>query len=146
VTTDSIEIRLLRPGDDAVLSSVEPDVFDNEVQIHLAVEFLGDPRHHIVVARHEARVVGFASAVHYVHPDKPPELWVNEVGVAPTHQGKGLARRLMQALFEAGRAAGCQQAWVLTERSNTAAIGLYRAIGGCEPDEETVMFEFNLDS
>jgi hypothetical protein len=27
-------------------------------------------------------VVGFASAVHYVHPDKAPELWINEVGVA----------------------------------------------------------------
>ena len=29
----------------------------------------------------EEQIVGFASAVHYVHPDKPPELWINEMGV-----------------------------------------------------------------
>ena len=27
-------------------------------------------------------MVGFVSAVHYVHPDKGPELWINEVSVS----------------------------------------------------------------
>ena len=40
-------------------------------------------------------IVGFASGVHYVHPDKPAELWINEVGVAPTHQRQGIGRRLI---------------------------------------------------
>jgi len=44
-----------------------------------------DPRHHLVVAV-EHVVVGFCSAVDYIQPDKPPELWINEVGVAPTPQ------------------------------------------------------------
>jgi GNAT superfamily N-acetyltransferase len=117
---------------------------DDVVQPKFTAEFLADPRHHIAVAWHEGRVVGFASAVHYVHPDKPPELWVNEVGVSPAHQGKGLATRLLHALFDAGRVAGCRQAWVLTERSNAAAMRLYRAAGGVEAAEETVMFEFRL--
>jgi ribosomal protein S18 acetylase RimI-like enzyme len=146
VNDDSTEVRVLGPGDHAVLAAVEPDVFDNDVQPQLAAEFLADPRHHIAVACHEARVVGFASAVDYLHPDKPPELWVNEVGVAPAYQGKGLARRLLQALFEVGRAAGCRQAWVLTERSNAPAMALYRAVGGHEAADETVMFEFRLES
>jgi GNAT superfamily N-acetyltransferase len=142
--SDSIEIRLLGPDDGAVLDVVDPNVFDHAIQPKLAAEFLDDPRHHLAVARHDGRVVGFASAVHYVHPDKPPELWVNEVGVSPAHQGKGLARRLLHALFDAGRTAGCWQAWVLTERSNAAAMRLYRAAGGVEASEETVMFEFRL--
>jgi ribosomal protein S18 acetylase RimI-like enzyme len=141
-----IEIRSLGPGDEAMLIAVEPDVFDNEVQPHLAAEFLADPRHHIVVACHEARVVGFASAVHYLHPDKPSELWVNEVGVAPTYQRRGVARQLLRALFDVGRAAGCRKAWVLTERSNAAAMELYRAVGGREAADETVMFDFGLES
>jgi aminoglycoside 6'-N-acetyltransferase I len=142
--SDSIEIRLLGPDDGAVLDVVDPNVFDHAIQPKLAAEFLDDPRHHLAVARHDGRVVGFASAVHYVHPDKPPELWVNEVGVSPAHQGKGLATRLLHALFDAGRAAGCRQAWVLTERSNAAAMRLYHAAGGVESLEETVMFEFHL--
>lgn len=140
-----VDIRLLGPGDEAVLVDVGSDVFDHAVQPELAAEFLADPRHHIAVALEAERVVGFASAVHYVHPDKNPELWVNEVGVATTHQGKGLARQLMQALFEAGRASGCREAWVLTDRMNVAAMALYRAVGGVEAPDETVMFEFRLE-
>ena len=144
-TSMTIEIRLLEAGDEAVLTDVAPDVFDHAVQPALAVEFLADPRHHVAVARDGGLVVGFATGVHYVHPDKAPELWVNEVGVAPTHRGRGLATQLLRALLDAGRAAGCSQAWVLTERSNVPAMGLYRQLGGVEAPDQTVMFEFRLD-
>lgn len=146
MSTASYEITLIGPGDEAVLSNVESGVFDQAVQLPLAAEFLADPRHHLVVARYDGRVVGFASAVHYVHPDKPAELWVNEVGVAQSHQGKGLAKQILRSLFDAGLEAGCTAAWVLTERSNAAAMGLYRTIGGVAAGDETVMFEFQLEA
>ncbi|HJR58317.1 MAG TPA: GNAT family N-acetyltransferase [Vicinamibacterales bacterium] len=141
----SIEIRLLGAGDEALLRDVAPGVFDDPVQPQLAAEFLADPRHHLAVAREAGRVVGMASAVHYVHPDKAAELWVNEVGVAPTHQRRGLATQLLRALFDAGRSAGCRAAWVLTDRSNVPAMRLYSTLGGIEADEQTVMFEFPLE-
>jgi aminoglycoside 6'-N-acetyltransferase I len=140
-----VEIRILGPLDEAVLATVAPDVFDHVVQPSLAAEFLADPRHHIAVALDAGLVVGFASAVHYVHPDKPPELWVNEVGVAASHQGCGLGSQLLKALFGVGRANGCTQAWVLTDRSNAAAMRLYRRVGGVEATGEIVMFEFAFD-
>src|SRR5713226_10560378 len=90
------------------------------------VEFLSDPRHHIAVAIDDGVVVGFASAVLYVHPDKPrPELWINEVGVAETHHRRGIAGKLLNALLDVGRDADCVEAWVLTDRSNEAAMALY---------------------
>ncbi len=141
----TFEVRLLGVGDEALLADVAPDVFDNPVQPRLAAEFLADPRHHLAVALDAGRIVGFASAVHYVHPDKPPDLWVNEVGVAPTHQRRGVATELLRALFDAGRAVGCGEAWVLTERSNVPAMRLYGALGGLEATDDTVMFEFPLD-
>jgi ribosomal protein S18 acetylase RimI-like enzyme len=140
----TIEIRLLGAGDDAILASVAAGVFDDRVQPRLASEFLADPRHHIAVACEAGQVVGFVSAVDYVHPDKPRELFINEVGVAPTHQRQGLATRLLSAVLEAGRAAGCRQAWVLTERSNAAAMRLYGTCGGVEAPDLSVMFEFPL--
>ena len=138
------EIKILRSGDEAVLTKVAPEVFDHDVDERLSSEFLHDPRHHLAVALDAGEVVGFASAVHYVHPDKPPELWINEVGVAPAHQGRGLGRKLLHALFEVGRALGCGQSWVLTERSNAPAMGLYASLGGVEDPEDTVMFTFHL--
>ena len=140
----TIEIRLLQPTDGALLANVAPDVFDEGVRPNNVAEFLADSRHHIAVAIDAGQVVGFASGVHYIHPDKPAELWVNEVGVAPTHQRRGLATQIIRALFDAGAALGCKQAWVLTERSNIPAMRLYESIGGSEPDDETVLYEFEL--
>jgi aminoglycoside 6'-N-acetyltransferase I len=81
-----IDIRLLGPSDTGFLDRVAPDVFDGPIVARWAHAFLRDPRHHMVVALEEGLVVGMASAVDYVHPDKAPQLWVNEVGVAPTHR------------------------------------------------------------
>jgi GNAT superfamily N-acetyltransferase len=135
-------IRVLGAGDAAVLDRVAADVFDNDVDARWAAEFFADPRHHLAVAVDDGVVVGMASAVHYVHPDKPPELWVNEVGVAPSHRRQGVGRALLEALFARGRELGCREAWVLTDDANAAARGLYAAVGG----EETpvVMVSFRL--
>jgi aminoglycoside 6'-N-acetyltransferase I len=103
-------IRILGPGDSAVLDHVAEGVFDNAVDPRSTAEFPIDSRHHLAVAVADCQVVGMASAVHYVHPDKPRELWINEVGVAPTHRGLGIGRRLLDALFERGRSLGCRQA------------------------------------
>ncbi len=129
------EVRMLGPGDEAALARVADDVFDNPVDPALAREFLADPRHHIAVAADDGRVVGFASGVHYVHPDKPAELWVNEVAVAPSHQRPGLGRAAMTTLLAHGRSLGCVTAWVLTDRDNKAARALYARLGGGEGDE-----------
>lgn len=137
-------IRILGPEEAAVLGRVAPDVFDNAVDPRRAAEFLADSRHHLAVVVEGGEVVGMASAVHYVHPDKPPELWINEVSVSGPYRGQGLGRRLLDALFERGRSLGCRQAWVATEPGNAAARRLYRAAGGVEAPEPFVMVEFEL--
>ena len=143
-TDTSITVRLLGGGEAAVLDDVAADVFDNPVHPRWRAEFFADPRHHIVVAMDGRTVVGMTTAVHYVHPDKPPELWINEVGVAPSHQGRGLGRSLLGALLDHGAGLGCAQAWVLTEPSNTAARRLYAAAGGQPAPEPAVLFEFPI--
>jgi ribosomal protein S18 acetylase RimI-like enzyme len=139
----SVEIRVLGPHDADLLTRVAPEVFDQPVDARFATEFLADPRHHLVVALDAGRIVAFASAVHYVHPDKPPELWVNEVGVAPTHQGQGIGRQLLEHLFAHGRALDCREAWVLTEPENESARRLYERVGGVE--SQTIMYTFRLE-
>ena len=141
-----VEIRVLGRGDDDVLAHVAPDVFDHDPIPSLTTEFLDDPRHHLVAAIDQGLVVGFASAVHYIHPDKPSELWINEVGVAPSHQRQGLGRQILSAMLRVGAKLGCREAWVLTTRSNTPAMRLYAAAGGSEAAEETVMFTFDVGS
>jgi len=146
----AIEIKVLRRGDDVVLRNVATGVFDNPIDPKLAREFLEDPRHHIAVAVDNGLVVGFASGVHYIHPDKPPELWINEVGIAPTHRRRGLGKAVLKALFDAARELNCTTAWVLTDGGNPAAMKLYSSIGGtltvedAAPGNHTLMYSFVL--
>jgi ribosomal protein S18 acetylase RimI-like enzyme len=141
----SIEIQILQSGDAAILDRVAPGVFDDPIHPRALQEFLSSPLHHLVIASDEGLVVGFASAVQYVHPDKSrPELWVNEVGVSPSHQKRGVGKAIMHALLELAREAGCAEAWVLTERNNQPAMKLYQSVGGEEENMEIVMFSFKL--
>lgn len=138
----TIDIRLLQRGDASVLDHVADDVFDLPVDAALSAEFLADPRHHLAVALDGDLVVGMASGVHYVHPDKPPQLFINEVGVASSHQGRGIGRRVLDALLEHGRELGCSEAWVLTDESNSIAQKLYASAGGQIDSEPAIMFTF----
>jgi ribosomal protein S18 acetylase RimI-like enzyme len=137
-------IKVLTSSDLPLLLHPADAVFDNPVDETFAREFLNDPRHHIVVALVDGIVIGFASAVHYIHPDKPPELWINEVGVADAYQGQGVGKAIMKEMLELGKRIGCVNAWVLTDRNNAAANRLYKSVGGKAAEEDTVMYEFGL--
>ena len=139
----TINYRLAAGADAALFDRIAEGVFDEPTDPTLLSEFLGDPRHHIAVADDEGMVVGFVSAVDYVHPDKPRQLFINEVGIAPNHQGQGIGKRLMQLMIEHAQAIGCSEAWVLTDADNEAARALYRSAGGQAPRCQ-VMYDFGL--
>ena len=136
------QLRRLGPDDAAVLEHVAEDVFDNAVVPSLAVEFLKDSRHHLIVALSDERIVGMITAVDYVHPDKPAQLWINEVGVAPSHRRQGIGRALLRAMLAHGRERGCTEAWLGTEHDNAAARGLYEDAGSVA--EPFVLYSFDL--
>jgi ribosomal protein S18 acetylase RimI-like enzyme len=136
----ALEIRILRAGDEHILDNVAEGVFDRRVDDALRSEFLRDPRHHLAVGIEDGVVVGFASGVHYIHPDKPPQLWINEVGVSPSHRRKGIAKGVLSALLSIGRELGCTEAWILTNEENAAARALYRSSGGVETPQIMVSF------
>jgi ribosomal protein S18 acetylase RimI-like enzyme len=137
-----IEICALGPRDGELLLNAAAGVFDNPPHAKLTAEFLNDPRHHIVVGLDTGQVVGFVSAVHYIHPDKAAELWLNEVSVATTHQDRRVGRRMLKDMLALGRPLGCRCARVLSDRANTPAMRLYAAAGGVAEPTPSILFEF----
>src|ERR1700722_5223564 len=128
----SVEIKVLTKDDAPALQRVADGVFDDPVNPALTAEFLADPRHALCVAIEDGQIVGMASGVRYVHPDKPSEFWINEVGVSPDYQRRGLAKRIVTELLAEGRRQGCREAGVLTDFDNEAARATYRSAGGVE--------------
>jgi aminoglycoside 6'-N-acetyltransferase I len=52
---------------------------------------------------------------------------------------------LLHSVFAVARGLGCVEAWVLTDRANTAAMRLYTVAGSSEAPSDHVMFTFRLD-
>jgi ribosomal protein S18 acetylase RimI-like enzyme len=143
-TKNKVLYMLLSTGDEGILGSVAEEVFDHPVRMDLAAEFLSDPRHHIAVALDGGVVVGMASAVHYIHPDKPAQLFIDEVGVTPSYQRQGIASELIARLLAHGRALGCTEAWVAADEDNGPARALYAHVGGQEEPVRAVIYTFPL--
>jgi ribosomal protein S18 acetylase RimI-like enzyme len=120
----------LRPGDEALLDRVAPDVFDEPVRPDRLRSYLASPGHLMILALDGDLVVGQCAGVIHAHPDKATELYVDEVGTATSHLRQGVATAMMGELFAWGRELGCEEAWLGTELDNAAANGLYQAFGG----------------
>jgi ribosomal protein S18 acetylase RimI-like enzyme len=137
-----VQVRSLTAEDESLLLSTEPGLFDQEIRTDLAAEFLADPRHHLIAAIEEGVIVGFVSALHYVHPDKRAQLWINEVGVAAAYRNRGIGKAMLVEALSLARDLGCKEAWVLTEDDNEAAKALYASAGGTVAPE--LMYTFEL--
>lgn len=138
----TIEIRLLTQGDEPMLEHVADDVFDNPVETKWTQQFFAQSNHHIVVAIDDGVVVGMTTAVDYVHPDKPPQLWINEVGVATSHRGRGIAKQMVARMLDLGRELECTEAWLGAEETNEPARRVYTATGGVA--EPFILYSFPL--
>ncbi len=143
---EGLEIKLASKDDLDAIVQVGDKLFDLPVKINRAKEFLVDPRHHLMVAYFEQKIVGLASGFHYVHPDKDPVLFIDEVGVIDDFQKKGIGKTVVQAMCDHGKSLGCSEAWVLTDESNEAAIKTYLGAGGKKTHESIVMVDFKLHS
>lgn len=138
----ALSIRELREGDEAILDRVAKGVFDRCVQQHWLHDYLRDPAHHLIVAIDDDLVVGMISAVVFLHPDKAPQLWINEIGVGNAHQRRGIGRELVDATLALGRRLRCSCAWLGSEPENFTAHRLYERAGGSGAPCLLYTFEF----
>lgn len=138
----AIELRRMQPGDELEFSEIAPEVFDEPIHPERLEAYLLEPGHLMILAFDDGVVVGQCAAVIHRHPDKVTELYVDEVGIAPTHLRQGIATRMVEAMLTWGRELGCREAWLGTELENLEANGLYRKLGGRH--DQIAYYEFEL--
>jgi aminoglycoside 3-N-acetyltransferase I len=125
-------MRIERVVDAAVVHRAV-DLFDAPPLPAATERFLQQPNHHLLFAYDETgRAVGMISGVETTHPDKGTEMFIYELGVAPTARLQGVATELVRALADVARGNGCYGMWVGTEPDNVAAQATYRKAGASE--------------
>ncbi|MDX1480374.1 MAG: GNAT family N-acetyltransferase [Woeseiaceae bacterium] len=128
----------------ALLEHVADEVFDHAIDPQALSAFLDDPRHLLVVAVSADVVVGMASAFEYFHPDKRPQIFINEVGVAPDYRRRGIGRQLVAMLLDAGRERGCVYAWLGTAADNAEGRACFGSVPGVGEPEPFLLYEWKL--
>lgn len=126
-------VRRIGPSDESVFQKIAPDVFDEAIDPDRLKAYLAEPGHLMVFAFDGETVVGQCAGVIHRHPDKPTELYVDEVGTASTHLRQGVATAMIEEMFRWARELGCTEAWLGTELDNEPANALYRKF---EPSED----------
>ena len=136
-----VDIRMLGPGDEALLieavALTDEDWPPSAARAHLADRDL------VCMAALEAgQAVAFIYG-HVLRRFEATSLFIYSVDTAPDHQRRGIAKAMLQALAEEGRAGRWDEMFVFTNRSNRAAMALYASAGGVSPPpDDVVMFDF----
>lgn len=119
---------------------------DSSWDAQQANRFFSDPANGLWIASVDSKPVGFCTAYRLQRFDtKCSEVLLYEIGVAKEHQRKGIASALIREVKNWARENNAREIWVLTNKSNEAAVALYTAEGGKVESDDEQMFVFALD-
>lgn len=138
----TMEIFQLNENNMEILNNYDEDIFDNKIDAHRLAALLKEQNSILLVAVNEGIVIGQVLAVVHRHPDKPTELYIDDLGVSEKFQRLGIATRLIEKLFIIGIERGCEEVWVATEPENEAAIKFYESLH--LQARKVMVFEGNL--
>jgi aminoglycoside 6'-N-acetyltransferase I len=136
--TSPTDLRIVRLSEEtaALLDHVAPEVFDAAIDPGLLRDYLVAPGHVMLLAVLGGQVVGHVSAVIHHRPEKPRAMYVDEIGVTPAHQRKGIATALMAEVLGLAGSEGCAECWLGTDTANRPARALYSKLA---TDSETAV-------
>ena len=131
--------------DTRTIEQVRADFDDTDWQAESIQEFLSDQNNILIAAKAGERIVGLIVAHRLARLDSQrAQVLLYEVDVLPRFQGRGIAAAMIEHLKDLARKTGACEVWVVTSKSNEAAMRLYRSTGGTAKQDDDVVFEYKL--
>jgi len=120
-------------------------LFDRPFSPGAALAYLEDDRNVFLLAMEADEPVGFLRGTALGQlASRRPQMFLYEIGVGARYRRRGIGRALVRALIEYCRARDFEEIFVLTDPSNTAAVGLYRETGARTETPGDRMFVYRL--
>ena len=130
--------------DEALLSRLNNDWPDDPWMLDQAQAFVANPDNLLLLATTPDLICGIVIAHRLQRLDTlRAEVLLYSIDVHERIQRQGIGRALVEATTAWASELGADNTWVLTERSNTAAMALYRAAGGTDDIPDVAMFTFS---
>ncbi len=139
----AITIRPLRPSDrqgwtplwKGYQAFYESDLSDDEDRLWNALLQPGPDGPFCLVAENgEGEMVGLAHYLFHISTWSPqPRCYLNDLFTAETSRGKGVGRKLIEAVSQAAKDRGASQLWWLTQEFNLEGRRLYDKVAELTP-------------
>lgn len=121
--------------------SIEQQVFHTDSYPPFVIRQLFDiSGDYIIVAKETDKVLGYV--IGGINTDKK-EAWVLSLGVHPDARGKGIGKKLMDALIKIFNAQSTEQIALTVYPDNAAAIKIYKDLGF---EGDTILDNYFLDN
>jgi GNAT superfamily N-acetyltransferase len=118
---------------------------DKQWNVGQGNKFLGDDNCALFVAYLEQKLVGFAIAYKLQRFDqKGAEILLDELEVVERFRRTGIGRKILESVREWAREVEAREIWIPTNKSNQAAVALYKSIGGRAENEDDIIFVVGL--
>jgi ribosomal protein S18 acetylase RimI-like enzyme len=131
-------INALKPSRERDHKNVTADYMQN---------FLEEDKNILILALEDHSPVGFALAYLLDRVDRNRAMILfYEIIVSDNHRRHGLGTKMVNELKRIGQDLNVMKIWVLTDQSNTAAVGLYVSTGARQAGDDDVVFVYGANS
>jgi len=140
-----ISIERISTMDSGTIDQLRADFDDSDWQAERIREFLADQNNILIVAKAAQRIVGLIVAHRLARLDSQrAQVLLYEIDVLPDFQRTGIGAAMIERLKELAQQVSACEVWVVTNKSNAAAMRLYRSTGGTAKQDDDVVFEYKL--
>lgn len=106
-------------------------------------KFLSNENNYLIAYIENAKILGFVLAYTLQRYDGRGEmLYLHEIDVVETHRKQGIATKLMNEIKEFKDKNGFDKIFLVTNKSNEAAVSLYESTGGVASSDDDIIFTF----
>lgn len=106
-------------------------------------KFLSNENNYLIAYIENAKILGFVLAYTLQRYDGRGEmLYLHEIDVVETHRKQGIATKLMNEIKELKDKNGFDKIFLVTNKSNEAAVSLYESTGGVASSDDDIIFTF----
>lgn len=114
----------------SVVCAIKQPESDEAISARYLREFLSRPENVLIVASHNGDPAGFALAYILDRIDQARRMvCLYEIDVAMSHRERGVGREMIEVLKSICRDVDATKMWTVTDRSNEAAMRLYKRTG-----------------
>ena len=150
-TPEDMHVKRLLPVDAELAFKAIEEIKGTEPSPSLSIDylrkFLTAQNNVLIVASNGDDPTGYLIAYLLDRVDGDQQMvCLYEIEASKSHRRTGVARAMIDTLKDLCGQLGATKAWVITNRSNSAAVGLYESTGAhAEPNGDELMFVWDSE-